>query len=493
MKMTMENLQTASTSFSTSTLALRIWNFFRQPGLVWLAAVFGIGLILRLHFLSQPMRYDESFSFLAFADHSWKEVFYYPLPNNHVFHTLLVRVTTLLFGSHPIVIRLPAFLAGLFAIPMAFTVCRQLSPGKQSGIIAAMAMSVFPYLVLYSTMARGYSLIVLLLLALIWGGVKLAAEPNIKHCMVLGLIAAIGMFTIPSMLFAVVGVYLWVALLIFCRTGSILITIRHFLLPCGGMTMVMTVLFYLPVVAVTGGITPIVANRFVAGLSFDNFLSRLGPHLLTTMRDFSRNVPSVLLLGGGILILAGFATAVKRRLLPALLLLPCLIIGSIAVLFAKHSIPFARTWIFFLPAVFIIMDIGLMTIGTSLRLKYQQVLVLAAMLLTAVAAGTLIRNDTITAYTDTGHFPEAEQVVISLEPILKTNDKVKVYLPADMPVYYYMRRHGVPNHFQSNKRISAAKDYFIVKKSQYSIEDMTPKKVTRLFDFEDAAVFRSGG
>jgi hypothetical protein len=62
-----------------------------------------------------------------------------------------------------------------------------------------------------------------------------------------------------------------------------------------------------------------------------------------------------------------------------------------------------------------------------------------------------------------------------------------------MPVDYYMRRHGVPNHFQSNKRISAAKDYFIVKKSQYSIEDMTPKKVTRLFDFEDAAVFRGGG
>jgi protein-arginine kinase activator protein McsA len=38
-----------------------------------------------------------------------------------------------------------------------------------------------------------------------------------------------------------------------------------------------------------------------------------------------------------------------------------------------------------------------------------------------------------------------------------------------------------------------AKEYFIVKKSRYSIENMTLKKVIRVCDFEEAAVFRSGG
>ena len=62
-----------------------------------------------------------------------------------------------------------------------------------------------------------------------------------------------------------------------------------------------------------------------------------------------------------------------------------------------------------------------------------------------------------------------------------------------MPVNYYMRRRGVPQHFLPNERKSGAKEYFIVKKSQYSFEDMTPKKVTRVYDFEDASVFRRGG
>ena len=439
---------------ATLNRALGIPKFFKQPDIAWLAIILGIGLVLRVYFLSQPMRYDESFSFMIFADRSWKDVFFYPLPNNHVLHTLLVRMTTLLFGSDPIFIRMPAFLAGLFTIPMAFAVCRKLSPEPQSGLVAAMVMSVFPYLVLYSTMARGYSLIVLLSLAMIWGGVKVAEATTIRRCMGLGLIAALGIFTIPTMVFAVAGVYLWVVLLIFYRTGSFFFAIRHFILPCGGMTMAMSVLFYLPVVAITGGITPIVANRFVAGLPYDNFFSQLGPHLITTLQDVIRNVPPVLLLGGGILILVGFATAVKRRLLSALLLLPCMIIGSVAVLFAKHSIPFARTWIFFLPAVFIMIDIGLVSVAAGFRPRFRCAPIFAATLLSAVAAGTLIRNNTIAAYSDTGHFPEAEQVVMSLVPILEKNDKVRVHLPADMPVYYYMRRYGIPNSIHSGKRES---------------------------------------
>ena len=329
----------------------------------------------------------------------------------------------------------------------------------------------------------------------VMGGVNLAAAPNYQAVVIgLGLVSALGNVAPQfSMLFAVAGVYLWVVLLIFYRTGSFFFAIRHFILPSGGMTMAMSVLFYLPVVAIMSGITPIVANRFVAGLPYDNFFSQLGPHLITTLQDVTRNVPPVLLLGGGILILVGFATAVKRRLLSALLLLPCLIIGSVAVLFAKHSIPFARTWIFFLLAVFIMIDIGLVSLAAGFRPRFRCAPIFAATLLSAVAAGTLIRNNTIAAYSDTGHFPEAEQVVMSLVPILEKNDKVRVHLPADMPVYYYMRRYGIPNSIHSGKRVSTASEYFIVKKSQYSVQDMTTKKVTRVYDFEDAAVFKSIG
>ena len=80
-----------------------------------------IGVTLRLALLNQPMRYDETLTFIGYASRPlWQALTDYSAPNNHLFHTLLVHLTTL-FGTQysEWMIRVPAFAAGAAVIPAA--------------------------------------------------------------------------------------------------------------------------------------------------------------------------------------------------------------------------------------------------------------------------------------------------------------------------------------------------------------------------------------
>src|SRR4051812_19745302 len=55
-----------------------------------LGAMLAVAIALRLAHVGQPMRYDESVTYLYFVRLSWYDaVSLYTYPNNHVFHTLL--------------------------------------------------------------------------------------------------------------------------------------------------------------------------------------------------------------------------------------------------------------------------------------------------------------------------------------------------------------------------------------------------------------------
>jgi 4-amino-4-deoxy-L-arabinose transferase-like glycosyltransferase len=116
-----------------------------------------IGLLLRVFYLDQPMRLDESSTFLNYVNKHWSQVFNYTAPNNQVLNTLLIKLSTKLWGGHPFVIRLPALAFGVACIPLIYLVCKKLGSG---GYIAALILAVHPYCILFSTNARGYSAII---------------------------------------------------------------------------------------------------------------------------------------------------------------------------------------------------------------------------------------------------------------------------------------------------------------------------------------------
>ena len=82
----------------------------------------------------------------------------YSLPNNHVFHTVLVYLAYHLLGNQPWIIRLPAFVAGVAIIPLAYG-AGSIYYSRKVGLLSAGLAAASPLLISYSANARGYTLI----------------------------------------------------------------------------------------------------------------------------------------------------------------------------------------------------------------------------------------------------------------------------------------------------------------------------------------------
>jgi hypothetical protein len=104
----------------------------------------------------------------------WRRTFLYGGrhgPNNHVPHTILVRLTLdawravtrpeLRFADERVA-RIPAFLAGLAALPATALLLRRLG-FPAAGVFVAWLLAIHPWFVRYASEARGYSLLVVLI------------------------------------------------------------------------------------------------------------------------------------------------------------------------------------------------------------------------------------------------------------------------------------------------------------------------------------------
>lgn len=483
--------------------------------LTWLMAILAIGIALRAYFLAQPMRYDESFTFTNFVNRGVWDLFYYPLPNNHVFHTLLVKAATELYGPHPASIRLPAFLAGIAAIPLTFWLCRIVICDK-AGAFAALAMSVYPYMVLYSTTARGYSILVVLVLALLIVGILMSRRISLLGCVLFSLIASLGLLTMPSMLYAIAGVYFWILCLLIIRQNRLRTISYRFLLPSVTLLFVFTFVLYTPTIVASNGIVSIVANPYVQSSPWNDFFGQVAPHSREVMSEVSRDLPSSILLICLVLIVVGTLGALYKRNPELLLLLPCTLIGASIVFVTIHSVPYTRTWIFFLPIAFVTVDAGLMYITERFLHRRRIIIASLSLMIGILYAASLVSRNAVAKYPDTGLFPEASTIVDLLKPMLKNGDAIFAAVPTDDPLMFYLwystvsanPTHSVRYIFASGSRQASGlyqnkivmlndedvpditQEFYVVQKGEYEITDMTEKSVNKLLELPGAVVYQ---
>jgi len=458
-----------------------------------LLLVLCLGIAVRGYFLAQPLRYDEAYTFLKFVNGHVLRLFDYPYPNNHVLHTIFVKFSTMIWGSHPWSIRLPAFIAGIASIPLMFCLSRTLLR-ERSGTFAAVAISVFPYLVLYSVLARGYSTVVFLTLALIWVAARTAQSPSIAASAILSIIAAFGLLTIPSTAFAVAGVYLWYGCLLLINGNKVNRVINHFAAPCAVMTAGFAAVLYTPVIFVSKGIGPLLDNDYVKAQPTAEFLSEIYPHAAATLADFSRDIPGPILISFVALMVIGTYGAAKKCDWPVLLLLPAVFTASAILFFVKHAIPFPRTWIFLIPVAILLANAGWVYCLEGLPGKIQRSMNRGTILAGGVYALSLILSNAIAKYPDTGTFPEAPRIAGYLKALMKEGDEVYASVPADYPTYFYLWYNGLSDFRVKEDNDGDQTKYFIVQKGGYlepnPIEDRIEAPVERLIDLSDAAVFR---
>ena len=455
------------------------------PGL---AAALTIGLGLRAYFLSLPLRYDECLTSRLFVDGGIRALFDYAQPNNHVFHTLAVKLSTLVWGSHPLVFRIPAFLAAGASIVLVYLVARAMDKG--SGLPSALAAAVFPYLVLFGSIARGYSFLVGLVLALVLVGLGCLRDPGRGRALLFAALSALSLWTMPSALFAVAGLFVWISTVHAVERRPLADLVRRVLAPCALWTLAFTALLYAPVIIVSRGFGPVLRNRYVTPQPFRKLLRNAPAHLEQTFSDFTRDIPAAVIVLGIILVLIGLWASVRKGRWPAALLLPSLAAGSAAMLLLNPRVPFPRTWIFLIPIVLVMADLGLEALLDRLP-RAGKALVPAALSVAAAAyAFHLMAVNAVGRYPDVGTFPEAPAIVEFLKPRVNPGDRIRARVPADEVMKFYLRYRGVVYGLPARAKGLGRIQYLVVKPSRYGVPDLTDRPVEKILELGDAEVYR---
>lgn len=141
-------------------LRRRLGGRLRFDVLGWSLVWGAVAALLRLPGLARSLWHDEIISLTMFARGGTLDLFtYYPFPNNHILHTLLMKVM-LLFGEQEWLLRMPAYLAGVVAVPLLFQLGFRFFNARV-GHLAALFLAVCPLHIAYSLSARGYTLVLL--------------------------------------------------------------------------------------------------------------------------------------------------------------------------------------------------------------------------------------------------------------------------------------------------------------------------------------------
>ena len=457
--------------------------------LIWLTFPLTIGIIVRLYFLSQPMRGDEAYTFLNFANKGISAIFDYPVPNNHVLNTILIKLSTSLFGANQVTIRLSAFFSGIISIILVFYLSQILNPGKYSGIISAWAVAVFPYLILYSTNARGYSLLISITLILALAGIFLSTHLSVQNTTIFAAISSLGLFTLPSMVLGLAGIIIWVIGMLYFYKYKTKTILLNFLLPLSVMGFVFTFILYTPVIFMANGITPITANKFVESQSWPNFLTNFFPQIQKTLAETYRDIPSLIIIIFTCLFILGVFGSFKNRNRFVIMLMPSLLFGAYSIVFFQHTLPYARSWIYLLPFLFIIMEYGFVFLIKYISPAFYSIFNAILPVLAIIFVYQLMSKNIISMYPDTSAFPEAPIVVQYLKPIFKESDIIHISRTADWSVYYYFWYYHLPQPALNNQSKTAS-TYIILKKSIASQDEISDKNVIKLLDIQNMALYK---
>jgi hypothetical protein len=384
-----------------------------------LSAIVLIGFALRLYGLEHPWRFDESDSLIHFVRldlfNLWTD---YTQPNNHIFYNFLAHFCDATFGDFSGASRMPAFVAGVLIVPALFFVGRMLFDTQAALPAAAIAASL-PPLIDFSTNARGYGLVTLLLLLSITVSSVLRRRFSLSAWALISMLMTAALFAVPTALFGLgallVLIWFWAERR---RRGPLIIESVACTAVCGFVS----ILLYTPP-ALRGTWAVIVANPFVRPTEWDVILLRVTNYLalLWTPAEQPSALLSLAIVAAALL--AGSRTTGGRRLLIAVFL------PAAAICAAGRFMPPPRVWVYALPLVALAAAAGAMETA-AVRRNARQVAVAACGLL---AIGFSFAR----AWTpdfELRFYGQVQQIADDLVPLLDSSSAVIVGTPMSDPL-----------------------------------------------------------
>lgn len=423
------------------------------------------GFLARFALLNRPMEHDESYTVVTWASGSFRyAVSDYHLPNNHIFHTLLVYAIYHLFGKTPLLIRLPAFFSGWLLIPLVFLLGKRLY-NERAALLAAGLTAFSPFLIDYASNARGYSILACACVALMLLGSFLINQQNRFAWGMAALITVIGFFTLPVMLYPFGIFVMWMFLTWLVSTlghngkpavyAGFLPALILYSLLAGFLTL----LCYLPLLR-NSGIGALTSNVFVRPLPRQDFLPTFGSRVLDWLNAFREGLPVIIwglaLLGNLPALL--FHRVMAKHIVPIQL---AAIIWLVPLWLIQRPNLWPRTQIYLLPLVFIWGAAGIVFALSWLRrrVSWKNELVWRGILLMPVVlAGLYQIPRTIAIRNQVSAHEQAVQIVRSNPDAL--NSLLVAAPEDDASVWYYADRYGLPKTiFNRNRPFSTVYVY----------------------------------
>ncbi len=386
------------------------------------------------------MRFDEATTLASYASRPFYVLLsVYAAPNNHVFHTVLVRCVYLLFGNQAWVLRLPALFAGLCLIPATYAFTRTLH-GKSAALLAAGLVGASSMMIDYSTQARGYTLLCLFAVILFWLAMFLARNHNWAGWFLLGLVGAVGFYTIPIMLYPFATAMVWLVLSSWVGdTASPPRTIIAGLVVAGAFAAFVAFWLYSPIFVVSGPAL-LFSNRWVQPLSLRAFLWKLPLSLRSTAHTWIFDWPLILALtlGAGFLISLVWSRHCARYRVPFSV---AMVVAVTPLLLAQRVVPFERVWLFGLPVFLASASAGLaMVAHADTGARFPLAFPTLALLVIVWAGASVVRKNSV-YLRNPGR--GLEQTARLLKTELKPGDSVLVSFMEKRSLTYYFDREGV--------------------------------------------------
>jgi len=396
----------------------RRWRFTAPLGLVVV-----IGAAVRIALLDQVMRNDEVVTATRFAVDLGTALTDYSAPNNHILHTVLVNLSTSVFGLEAWAIRLPALIFGL-ALIVAVDWWIFSATGRRSGaLFAAALVAGSSMLIEYSTVARGYTMVAVAFVVLLEISRRLLQEPTFGLWSTWVIVAVAGMATVPVFAFPLSAVVGWMLLNVLAgRSRSGRETFAQ--LAIAGLAVgILTILVYTPA-AIVSGVEAILDNPFVQSLAWSE--------LPYTWYRLMANLTALVFRDGmaAVLYCALFVAAViYNRSIFGQFLSPALgMVGPFGLAVARMVVPPQRVWLFTWPLVLGMAGAaaGLLLEQRLPRLATKSWTVAMAVSISTVMGLSTLASGEVQASREGGAFHDAPEVAKLLMSEIDANDRIVV-------------------------------------------------------------------
>ncbi|MBP6698208.1 MAG: glycosyltransferase family 39 protein [Flavobacteriales bacterium] len=405
---------------------------------VW--ALILAGAALRIWQMRQPVIYDEAFTYTYYATRPLSVIISdYSYPNNQVFHTLLVKLTTSLFGVHLWSLRLPALIAGILTLPLSYLFAR-ITFNRYIAMIMLALVASCGSLIEYSALGRGYSITWCCMIVSWIIGRHLTKTNNGVSAVLLAVVLAVGMWTVTSTLYIAAATYIWLFLQLILRYGSTLGTRMYRSILSVVLFLVITALFYLPVIVVHG-LGQLFHHPTMGDNTWEVFSATHHERSLDLWVYFTETSASwIAFVGFAAITYAAYISSKYRMLIVATAL------GAIPIVIAQSLVAPPRVWIYTLFVMHLgsaiglfyllklLQDTGLKSFGKRFRTVLTSLLIFVGMGWLGMR-GIRDRID---------RFPEAALAADHFKNVLVSGDRVFTDFPWEAPLEFHFMAARIP-------------------------------------------------